>query len=130
MAVERDHLLPPAAEGFELAEVTFPLVDKQDCVIIKTNAYSVPARAGSRVEARVYPLQVELWHGGRRMACHETARLCPSVLISGIWYKVAIADEVLDRMLDLGRPAYVGTACTSGLSKPMCPALHRRDTVP
>ena len=71
MAVERDHLLPPAAEGFELAEVTFPLVDKQGCVIIKTNAYSVPARAGSRVEARVYPLQVELWHGGRRMACHE-----------------------------------------------------------
>src|SRR3954451_1628819 len=68
---ERDHLLRPAAEGFELAEVTFPLVDKQGCVTVKTNAYSVPARAGSRLEARVYPLQVELWHGGRRIARHE-----------------------------------------------------------
>ena len=71
MAVERDQLLRLAAEGFELAEVTFPLVDKQGCATVKTNAYSVPARAGTRVEARVYPLQVELWHGGRRMARHE-----------------------------------------------------------
>jgi transposase len=71
MAAERDHLLRPAAEGFELAEVTFPLVDKQGCVTVKTNAYSVPARAGSRLEARVYPLQVELWQGGRRIARHE-----------------------------------------------------------
>lgn len=71
MAVERDHLLRPAAEGFDLAEVTFPLVDKQGCVTVKTNAYSVPARAGSRVEARVHPLHVELWQGGRRMARHE-----------------------------------------------------------
>ena len=53
MAAERGHLLRPADEGFDLAEVTFPLVDKQGCVIIKTNAYSVPARAGTRVEARV-----------------------------------------------------------------------------
>jgi hypothetical protein len=71
MAAERDHLLRPAAEGFELAEVTFPLVDKQGCVTVKTNAYSVPVRAGTRIEARVYPLQVELWHGGRRIARHE-----------------------------------------------------------
>ncbi len=71
MAVERDQLLRLAAEGFELAEVTFPLVDKQGCATVKTSAYSVPARAGTRIEARVYPLQVELWHGGRRMARHE-----------------------------------------------------------
>jgi hypothetical protein len=70
MAAERDQLLPPAAEGFQLADVTFPLVDKQGCATVKTNAYSVPVRAGTRVEARVYPLQVELWHGGRRIACH------------------------------------------------------------
>ena len=31
----------------------------------------MPARPGSRVEARVYPLQVELWHGGWRIARHE-----------------------------------------------------------
>ena len=71
MAAERDHLLRLAAEGFDLAEVTFPLVDKQGCVTVKTNGYSVPARAGSRVEARVHPLHVEIWQGGRRIARHE-----------------------------------------------------------
>ncbi len=48
-----------APEGFDLADVTCPLVDKQGCVVIKTNAYSVPVKAGTRVEARVYPLHVE-----------------------------------------------------------------------
>lgn len=71
MAVERDHLLPRAAEGFDLAEVVFPLVDKQGCVAVKTNLYSVPIKAGSRVEARVHPSHVEVWHAGRRVACHE-----------------------------------------------------------
>ncbi len=71
MGAERDLLLPRAPEGFDLADVTFPLVDKQGCVLVKTNAYSAPLRVGSRVEARVYPLHVELWHGGRRIARHE-----------------------------------------------------------
>jgi len=71
LAAERDHLLRLAAEGFDLAEVTFPLVDKQGCVTVKTNAHSVPAPAGSRLEARVYPLHVEIWQGGRRIARHE-----------------------------------------------------------
>jgi transposase len=71
MAAERDHLLRPAAEGFDLAEVTFPLVDKLGCVTVKTNAYSVPAQAGSRMEARAHPLHVEVWQGGRLVARHE-----------------------------------------------------------
>ena len=71
MAVERGHLLPRAAEGFDLAEVVFPLVDKQGCVTVKTNFYSVPVRAGTRVEARVHPLHVEVWHAGRLIARHE-----------------------------------------------------------
>ena len=71
IAVERDHLLPRAAEGFDLAEVVFPLVDKQGCVAVKTNLYSVPIKAGSRVEARVHPSHVEVWHAGRRVARHE-----------------------------------------------------------
>ena len=58
----------PPPRGSTWPRSTFPLVDKQGCVTVKTNAYSVPARAGSRVEARVHPLQVELWHGGRRIA--------------------------------------------------------------
>jgi len=71
MAVERDHLLPCATEGFDLAEIAFPLVDKLGCVTVKTNLYSVPIKAGSRVEARIHPLHVEIWHAGRRIARHE-----------------------------------------------------------
>jgi transposase len=71
MTVERDHLLPGAAEGFDLAEILFPLVDKLGCVAVKTNLYSVPVKAGTRVEARVHPLHVEIWHAGRRIARHE-----------------------------------------------------------
>jgi transposase len=71
MAIERSYLLQPAAEGFELADIVFPLVDKQGCVTVKTNLYSVPVRPGTRVEARVHPLHVEVWHGGRRIARHE-----------------------------------------------------------
>jgi hypothetical protein len=51
MAIERGHLLSCATEGVDLAEVVFPLVDKQGCVTVKTNLYSVPAPVGSRVEA-------------------------------------------------------------------------------
>jgi transposase len=71
MAEERGHLLPCATEGFDLAEAVFPLVDKQGCVTVKTNFYSVPIRAGSRVEARIRPLHVEIWHAGGLIARHE-----------------------------------------------------------
>jgi hypothetical protein len=71
LAEERGHLLSRVTEGFDLADVVFPLVDKQGCVTVKTNFYSVPARAGTRVEARVHPLHVEVWHAGRRIARHE-----------------------------------------------------------
>jgi hypothetical protein len=73
MAAERDRLLPRAPEGFDLADVTFPLVDKQGCATVKTNAYSVPIKAGTRVSARVqvHSLHVEIWHAGRRLARHE-----------------------------------------------------------
>ena len=38
---------------------------------MRTNAYSVPVRAGTQVEARVYPAQVEVWHAGRCVARHD-----------------------------------------------------------
>ena len=47
-----------AAEGFDLAEIVFPLVDKQGCITVKTNFYSVPVRA---------------WHPGGS-ACASAAR--------------------------------------------------------
>jgi hypothetical protein len=71
LAEERGHLLPRATEGFDLGEVVFPVVDKQGCVTVKTNFYSMPVRAGSRVEARSRPLHVEIWHSGRMIARHE-----------------------------------------------------------
>jgi hypothetical protein len=71
LAEERGHLLSRVTEGFDLADVVFPLVDKQGCITVKTNFYSVPVRAGARVEARVHPLHVEIWHTGRVVARHE-----------------------------------------------------------
>ena len=71
MSEERGHLLSRVTEGFDLADVVFPLVDKQGCITVKTNFYSVPVRSGIRVEARVYPLHVEVWHAGRLIARHE-----------------------------------------------------------
>ena len=48
MRIEREHLLPLLSEGFELAETSFPVVDGQGCVKVRTNRYSVPLRAGRR----------------------------------------------------------------------------------
>ena len=71
MLAERDHLLPLAEEGFDLAETSFPTVDGMGCVKVRTNFYSVPVRAGSVVEAKVYSTYVEIWHEGQRVAEHE-----------------------------------------------------------
>lgn len=71
MLIERAHLLALAAESFDLAEVSFPTVDSHGCIRVRTNRYSAPAPAGTRVEAKVYASSVEIWHGGERIACHE-----------------------------------------------------------
>ena len=62
MRIEREHLLPLIGEGFELAETSFPVVDGQGCVKVRTNRYSVPLRAGSRTQVRLLPAYVEVWH--------------------------------------------------------------------
>ena len=65
MNQERAHLLPLAEEGFELVETSFGLVNSQGCVKVRTNSYSVPLRAGTRVQVKVWPAQVEMWQEGR-----------------------------------------------------------------
>jgi hypothetical protein len=55
MRVEREHLLPLAAEPFDLAEVSFPKVDGKGCVKVRTNWYSTPLRPGRHCEARLLP---------------------------------------------------------------------------
>ena len=68
---EREHLLPLVAEGFDLAEVSFPKVDGLGRVRVRTNLYSVPLRPGTEVQARVLPIHVEIIHEGRCIACHQ-----------------------------------------------------------
>jgi transposase len=71
MCVEREHLLPLAEEGSQLASIHFPTVNSSRCVRVLTNFYSVPAPVGCVVEARVYAAEVELWHEGKRLARHD-----------------------------------------------------------
>jgi transposase len=70
LLTEKQHLLPLAAETFELAEVSYPRVDQTGCAKVRTNSYSVPLKAGSLVEARVYSTTVEFRHDGKPIAIH------------------------------------------------------------
>jgi len=69
--VERDHLLPVVAEGMDLAQTSFPTVNSLGCAKVLTNAYSVPLKPGTQVQAKVYANAVELWHDGQCVARHE-----------------------------------------------------------
>lgn len=71
MLIERPHLLALAEEGFDLVEVSFPTVTNLGSVKVKTNAYSVPVKAGATVEARLAAAHVEVWYEGKRAARHE-----------------------------------------------------------
>jgi hypothetical protein len=71
LLAEREHLLPLAAEAFDLAEISYPRVDQTGCAKVRTNSYSVPLKAGSIVEARVSSTTVEFRHQGKRIASHE-----------------------------------------------------------
>jgi transposase len=71
MQAEQEHLLPLHGERFDLAEVSFPTVDGSGCVRVRTNFYSVPVKAGTQVEARVYSACVEVWYEGLCVARHE-----------------------------------------------------------
>ncbi len=52
MLNEQPHLLPLAAELFDLAEISFPTVDNLRCVRVRTNRDPVPLPPGTKVEAR------------------------------------------------------------------------------
>ena len=71
LVVERDHLLPLAPEGMDLAHITFPTVNSLGCAKVLTNAYSAPLKAGTQVQAKVYASTIELWHDGNCVARHE-----------------------------------------------------------
>jgi hypothetical protein len=71
MLEERAQLLPLAEQGFDLAEIAFPRVDRLGCVRVRTNLYSAPAPLGKTVEVRLYPSHVEVRDEGRCIAHHE-----------------------------------------------------------
>jgi transposase len=71
MMLEREHLLPFPEERFELAEMSYPVVDTKGCVRVRTNFYSTPLRAGSRPEVRILPASIEVWSEGRLVARHQ-----------------------------------------------------------
>jgi hypothetical protein len=71
MCQEREHLLPLAEEGFDLAAVHFPAVDGKSCVRVLTNFYSAPAPVGAQVRVQVHAAYIEIWYQGKSIACHE-----------------------------------------------------------
>jgi transposase len=71
MVVEREHLLPLAEEGFDLASLHFPAVNGSGCVRVLTNFYSAPLPAGATVTVKVYSAYVEIWHQAKCVARHE-----------------------------------------------------------
>jgi hypothetical protein len=71
MAREREHLLPLANDGFDLAAVRFPTVNSSGCVKVLTNFYSVPLTVGMEVQAKIHAAYVEIWSQGKCVARHE-----------------------------------------------------------
>jgi hypothetical protein len=71
MLKEQGYLQPLVEEEFEVAEVSFCLVDSKSCVKVRANWYSVPVRVGLRVRVRILPAYIEVWHEGGLVACHE-----------------------------------------------------------
>ncbi len=71
MTIEREHLRPLAEEGFDLAALSFPIVNSSGTVNVLTNFYSTPLTPGTRVEAKAYAAYVEIWREGRCVARHE-----------------------------------------------------------
>jgi transposase len=71
VVAEREHLLPLAEEGFDLAEASFPKIDGLGRVKVRGNFYSAPVRVGLEVQAKIYASHVEIWHEGQCAARHE-----------------------------------------------------------
>ena len=71
MIAEREHLLPLADEGFDLASLHFPEINASGCAKALTNFYSAPLPVGTSVQVKVYSAYVEIWHQAKCVARHE-----------------------------------------------------------
>lgn len=70
MSQEKNCLLP-MHDSFGIFETSFASVNAFRCVVVRSNAYSVPAPPGKTVEVRIYPAFVEIRDDGQRIAQHE-----------------------------------------------------------
>lgn len=70
LAIERQHLLPLAREGFDLVEVSFGQVNGLGCMKVRTNAYSAPLLPGTTAQIKLSAATVEVWYQGRCVARH------------------------------------------------------------
>ena len=68
---EREHLLPLAEEGFDLASLHYPEINASGCARALTNFYSAPLPVGTSVQVKVYSAYVEIWYQGKCVAGHE-----------------------------------------------------------
>lgn len=62
MILVREHLLPLAAQRFDLASLHFPSLNGSSCAQALTNFYSAPLPVETNVEVKVYLAYVEIWH--------------------------------------------------------------------
>lgn len=77
MRIEREHLLRLTSEGFELAETSFPVVDGQGFVKVRTNRYSVQLSVGRR---RRCGCCMPLWKCGKNGAAWRFTNAPSSVM--------------------------------------------------
>ena len=71
LLAEQAHLLPLAAEPFDLTERSWVTVDGLGCVRVRTNRYSAPLAPGTKAEVRITASHIEIWQGGVCVARHE-----------------------------------------------------------
>lgn len=71
MLDEGPHLLPLEVEGFDLAELSDPIVDGFGCITVKGNRYSTPLSPDMKTSARTTASAVKVFSGGRCVANHE-----------------------------------------------------------
>lgn len=67
---ERTYLLPLPRQPFDIAESHEGIVDGKGCVKTHRNWYSTPLRVGTKATVRVLPSFIEVWHTGKKVACH------------------------------------------------------------
>lgn len=71
MLKEQGYLQALPTEDFEVAEVSFCIVDSKSCVKVRGNWYSVPLRVGLKARVQVLPAYIEVWAEAALVARHE-----------------------------------------------------------